>query len=309
MRVSTIIPVFNGANTVASAIGSALEQAFDGDLEIIVVNDGSTDSTPQVLASFDDRIRVVSQPNRGLAAARNAGAAAGTGEFFAFLDADDTWMPDKLAATIARLDHNRSAVLAYSDLLAIDEREGSAASPITPALAHAPSMDELLTRWWPILPSTVVMRREAFAETGGFCEQFRRAYEDVEMWLRARELGAFEYMGAPLVRYRISPIEDRMERYEGDYAIFRARVLARYGRKGRALLRATRDAYVASLGHRGLIALRASDAHGARRLFLRALVHQPLHLKTFLRLVRTFMPRSVALALSGRSRERANQGA
>jgi glycosyltransferase involved in cell wall biosynthesis len=308
MRVSAIVPVFNGAAMVGDGIRSVLGQRFNGESEIVVVNDGSTDSTLEVLTSFGSQIRVVSQPNRGLAAARNAGAAAASGEFLAFLDADDTWRPDKLATTVACLDASPSAVLAYSDILPVDARGQSGHSPITPELAHAPSMDELLERWWPILPSTVVMRRDTFVQADGFCEQFRRAYEDVDMWLRARELGDFEYLAAPLVRYRTSPIADRMERYEGDYAIFRARVLGRYGSTGRQLLRATQDAYIASLGHRGLIAMRAGDTHAARSFFIRALRHKPLHPKTILRLLRTFLPRSIALALGGRSREQVDQG-
>ncbi len=309
MRVSTIIPVFNGASTVGDAIKSVLGQSFNGAAEIVVVDDGSTDSTSAVLASFGNQIRVMSQPNRGLAAARNAGAAAASAEFLAFLDADDIWMAHKLAATVARLEASPSAVLAYSDILPVDARGQSGQSPITPELTHAPSMDEMLERWWPILPSTVIMRRQTFVRAGGFCEQFRRAYEDVDMWLRARELGNFEYLAMPLVRYRTSPIADRMERYEDDYAIFCARVLGRYGSTGRKLLRATQDAYLASLGHRGLMAMRAGDTHAARSFFIRALRHRPLHARTILRLLRTFLPRSIALSLSGRSRGQVDQGA
>ncbi len=79
MSVAVIIPVFNGAATVSAAIHSALEQNFAGDYEVIVVDDGSTDTTAAILASFGARIRIVSQANRGLAAARNAGAAAASG--------------------------------------------------------------------------------------------------------------------------------------------------------------------------------------------------------------------------------------
>jgi glycosyltransferase involved in cell wall biosynthesis len=301
VRVSTIIPVFNGAATIADAIESVLLQDFDGERELIVVNDGSTDSTPAIIASFNDRIRVVNQSNRGLAAARNAGAKAASGEFLAFLDADDTWTPDKLARTVGRLETNPSAVLAYSDIFAIRDNGHSDASPITPALAHAPSISELLERWWPILPSTVVMRHEAFMRTGGFCEQFRRAYEDVDMWLQARELGEFEFVPSPLVRYRTTPEMERMERYEADYPVFRSRVRARYGRRCRKLLRATQEAYVASLGHRGLIAMQAGDTTSARRLFLRALAHQPRDPRTILRLARSLLPRRISRTLAGRT--------
>ena len=185
MCVAVIIPVFNGAATVGAAIRSALEQNFAGDYEVIVVDDGSTDTTAAILASFGARIRIVSQANRGLAAARNAGAAAASGsEYLAFLDADDLWTPDKLALTVAPLDRNRAAVLAYTDVVTVDDHgEVVAQSLIKPRQAHAPSMDELLHEWWPILPSTVAIRRDAFERCGRFCEEFRGAagHEDVRL--------------------------------------------------------------------------------------------------------------------------------
>ena len=301
--VSALIPVFNGAATIARAVDSALAQSLARSLEVIVVNDGSTDSTPAVLKRYYPQIIVVNQPNRGLAAARNAGAAIAKGEYLAFLDADDIWLPNKLALTTAALDRASDAVLAYSDITPVDD-EGSElpSSPITPELAHAPSMSELLTRWWPILPSAVVMRRNSYEICGGFCERFRRSYEDVDLWLRAREQGNFIFLDARLLKYRTTPVSERMEKYEDDYAVFVQRVRERYGARARALLRATRHAYVSALGHSGLIAMRDGDVAAAREKFLRALRYDPTHLKTALRLARTFLPKSAARALSGRTR-------
>jgi glycosyltransferase involved in cell wall biosynthesis len=301
--VSALIPVFNGAATVGRAIESALAQSFARTLEVIVVNDGSTDSTPAVLMGYYPRIIVVNQPNRGLAAARNAGAAIAKGEYLAFLDADDVWLPNKLALTTSALDRASGAVLAYSDITPVDnEGDELPSSPITPELAHAPSIAELLTRWWPILPSAVVMRRNIYEMCGGFCERFRRSYEDVDLWLRAREHGTFLFLGESLLRYRTTPIPERMGKYEDDYAVFEQRVRERYGTRARMLLRATRQAYVSALGHGGLTAMREGDMVAAREKFLRALRYDPMHIKTALRLARTFLPKSVAQALTGGSR-------
>jgi len=98
--VSVVIPAYNAAWCVGQAIDSALAQSFV-DREIIVVDDGSTDDTPRVLAGYGSRIRIVSKPNGGLSSARNAGVAAAQGEFVAFLDADDRWLPAKLARQVA----------------------------------------------------------------------------------------------------------------------------------------------------------------------------------------------------------------
>ena len=93
--VSCVIPVYNGARFVAESIESVLAQAYRP-LEVIVVDDGSTDGTEDVLAAFGDRIRVFFQPNAGAAAARNRGVAEARGGWLTFQDADDLWAPDKL---------------------------------------------------------------------------------------------------------------------------------------------------------------------------------------------------------------------
>jgi len=305
VRVSIIIPIFNGAATAARAIQSALTQNFPEKYEVIAVNDGSTDATSEVLASFGAQIKTVSQANCGLAAARNAGAAAASGaEYLAFLDADDVWLPDKLALTVGPLDQSRAAALAYSDVLPVDgQGEAVSLSIIKPGHAHAPSMTELLREWWPILPSTVVMRRSIFEQCDRFCEEFRGAagHEDVDCWLRARELGEFVYVNRPLVRYHVNLGGDQMLKYQNNFALFTLRVRQRYGSHGRPLLRAMRQGYVAAFGHRGLAAMHVGDMAAARRDFLRALRYDPTHSKTVLRLARTFLPKSLAQALTGRT--------
>src|SRR5215472_10802511 len=112
--VSVVIPVFNEAGVVRRAIGSVLTQEL-APLEIIVVDDGSTDATPSVLGTFGDRIRVLRQANAGAAAARNTGAAAASGEYLAFLDADDEWHPAMLSRTAGLLERNPCAALAFCD--------------------------------------------------------------------------------------------------------------------------------------------------------------------------------------------------
>src|ERR1035437_2839826 len=98
-KVSVIIPVYNGARTVPRALASVFAQSYS-DYEVVVVDDGSTDDTPAVLAGHSDRIHVVTHPKRGLRAARNAGVGAGGGESLAFLDDDDEWMAKKLARCV-----------------------------------------------------------------------------------------------------------------------------------------------------------------------------------------------------------------
>lgn len=102
-RVSVIIPVFNAARTVEQAIASVRAQTFT-DFEIVAVDDGSTDGSIETLRRYGPAIKILRQSNRGPSAARNLGIANSTGEYFAFLDADDWWKPEFLARLIAALD-------------------------------------------------------------------------------------------------------------------------------------------------------------------------------------------------------------
>jgi glycosyltransferase involved in cell wall biosynthesis len=318
VRVSVVIPVFNGAATVGRAIASALAQRFDSDaaashadanqalanqVEVIVVNDGSTDATAEILTGFGARIRVIDQPNRGPAAARNAGAAAAHGEYLAFLDADDAWLPQKLAATVPLLDRNPAFVLVFSDAIPIDANGAPAGeSYVTPDCAHAPTMAEMLDCWWPIIPSTAVMRTATFQTVGGFVEEFRSAaYEDPFLFLVAREHGEFAYVPERLVYYRYESPGVRMEKYLRSREIFLRRVTERYGAAARGLIRGTRRAYASALGYEGLMAIRAGDLTAARRHIICALRERPFDLKNAMRFARTFLPLRLALALGGRT--------
>jgi Glycosyltransferases involved in cell wall biogenesis len=117
--ISVIIPTYNYGRFLREAIDSALAQSYTP-LEIIVVDDGSIDDTPQILAEYGDRIRAIRQDNQGVGAARNTGIAAARGEYLAFLDSDDLWHPRKLAAQIARFEADPSLGLVHCGAESID---------------------------------------------------------------------------------------------------------------------------------------------------------------------------------------------
>ena len=303
IRVSAIVPVYNGAATVGRAIESALDQKFEG-LEVIVVDDGSTDSTGERLKQWGDRIRVVRQANSGPSSARNHGVRVAAGEYLAFLDADDEWMPGKLSKMIGALESARGAALAYSNFVSENEAGREQKDSLVRAdCDHAPSMGEMLTHWWPILTSAVVMPREIFDRCGGFSTEFCAAgYEDPYLWLLARELGDFVYVERPLVIYRAQAIPERMEKYQPGAATFIKLVQRRYGSAARLLIREVIKGQVTVLGYQGLLAMRRGDRKQARRAFVLALRADPLHLRSALRLLRTFLPPVIARRLTGRTR-------
>ena len=117
--VSVLIPTYNRAYIVEEAIESVLAQTYRP-IEIIVVDDGSKDGTREALERFGDRIRYIYQDNAGLAAARNTGLAAARGEFVAFEDSDDVWVPWKLQAQVALMRHAPEIALSWTDMTAID---------------------------------------------------------------------------------------------------------------------------------------------------------------------------------------------
>jgi glycosyltransferase involved in cell wall biosynthesis len=207
VSVSLVIATFNHARLLGDAIDSALAQTLSG-VDIIVVDDGSTDDTPAVLERYGGRIRVLRQPNRGLAAARNTGLAAARGTYVAFLDADDVMAPAKLAEQVAVLERAPTIGWTYCDVLIetvatgatvrASERFGYAARALDgwlfPELIHGNFIPAIAP----------LVRRTALDAAGGFDERLT-ALEDWDLWLRLALLAEARYTPAVLVSYRIQP--------------------------------------------------------------------------------------------------------
>lgn len=302
-RVSAIIPVHNGSATIARAIESVFAQHAQN-FETIVVDDGSTDDTRRILDKYGNRIRVIHLRRGGPALARNAGVAASREEYVAFLDADDEWLPGFLEKATSALEGSPDSVLAFSDILPVDHR-GTPVAHFDRAgeLRRAPTMSEMLTRWWPILTSAVVMSRRVFQLCGGFPAEFTAAgYEDSWLWLRAREHGGFKYIHEPLVVYRMTPELQRMAKYTRGFNIFSRMVRDRYGADGSRLIADLRRSHASSLGFLGLLNLRLGNRAQARSNFVCALRYRPTSTRNALRVARTFLPYRLARMLSGRTR-------
>ena len=299
-RVSVIIPVYNGAATIDRALKSVFDQTFT-DYEIVICDDGSTDNTPAVLATYGEKIRVVRQANRGLPAARNAAVRASRGELLALIDHDDEWLPDKLERAVDAMTADPGASLLYSDKVVVNEAgEEFRRSEVRPETAHAPTMDEMLTRIWPITPSTVVMRRDAFDCAGGFCEALISA-EDIHFWLLMREQGHFIYLPDRLVRFTYGQVFPKvLNRDIGPTAIVDL-IRARYGSRADGLVKDFIRHRVRMIANAGVIEMSKGNVVGARKCFIRVLQYDPRHVKSYLRIARTFLPATVRRALGGKA--------
>jgi hypothetical protein len=161
-------------------------------------------------------------------------------------------------------------------------------------------MSELLSRWWPILPSAAVLRQTAFERCGGFNEEFvNPGFEDPFLWILMREQGEFTYIPAKLVIYQTTSAVERMEKYWPGFETFSRLVRCRYGTQGDPLIDSMSSAYFGAWSHRGLIALKNRDRKAARVLFARARRCDRFHMRNNLRWLRTFLPIELALAVSG----------
>jgi glycosyltransferase involved in cell wall biosynthesis len=319
--VSVIIPVFNGAATVAAAIDSALAQEFGGELEVIVVNDGSTDATSSVLDAYRGRVTVLDRVNGGPAAARNAGVRASRGQYVAFLDADDIWMPGKLEKTLEALDSDSGAAMVYTNASMIGAGDEMLGTTYTPAAERrAPTMEDMLSGLWNILPSTSVMKRTTFDAIGGFREEFATGHpqwEDSYFMLVAREHGRFVYLDEPTVLYRVAgsveeslkrrrvwkqdsenPETMRVDRYVRNSELMQRLVRERFGDRAMRLLAAIRRATGGLLVSVGLTAMLDCDRIFARRCYRLALHYDPFNAKTYLRIAWTYLPERIARTIS-----------
>jgi glycosyltransferase involved in cell wall biosynthesis len=162
--ISVIIPVFNCERYVAAAINSVLQQTMVPD-EIIVVDDGSTDATPSVLAALSPSVTLIGQPNRGGAAASNRGVVAATGRFLCFLDADDLWVHDKVARQFEQLTRfpDKEAVFGQVQQFISEDFAPARAHRLACPLAPQPGISKI----------SMMIRREAFERVGLFDSTLR----------------------------------------------------------------------------------------------------------------------------------------
>jgi len=200
--VSVVIPAYNAQAWISETLESVLTQDFD-DFEVIVVDDGSTDDTAAVVANFG-RVQYIHKPNGGAASARNVGIRAARGEYVAFVDADDLWLPDKLRLQVDLL--KRTGLMwVYSDAYAFDGRTGRTLYTFS-KLSRLYTDDVLRPLFLnDFIPSpTPVVGRSVFEQVGYFDEsEILRKREDWDMWLRIAARYPVGLVNRPLARYQV----------------------------------------------------------------------------------------------------------
>lgn len=200
MSVAVIIPAYNAERTLRATLDSVLAQTAAPD-EVLVIDDGSKDTTPEIVRSYGSPVRLLTQANGGPSRARNLGVRESRAEFIAFLDSDDTWESTKLERQLEAFARKSAAVLCYTGLRNVSP-EGESLECVPPA-----PEDVLSTRLRlgnpQIVPSCVMIRRDAFECAGGFLLTLKGS-EDWEFWVRLQEQGPFCAVHEPLTRYTVS---------------------------------------------------------------------------------------------------------
>ncbi|MGH8249496.1 MAG: glycosyltransferase [Steroidobacteraceae bacterium] len=328
VRVSVIIPVHDCEEFIAAAVRSVLSQGR-GDIELIVVDDGSTDGTTQALEPFRGNLELIQQRNAGPAAARNAGLRKAVGRYVAFLDADDWWCSSRLSAELAAFERYPDAGLVFSDFSvvsaggetilplgirwkyplvysaqatpwrrlfastqAVEWNDGSGSA--NRASAYRGRIATWLFRGNFINTSSVLARREALEGAGGFDENLGTE-EDYDCWLRLARDWPFVYVDAPLVAFRRRAGQltapGQAERILRNVATVVERAATRMADSIDPGMVQSRLAAV----HRalGIACLRNGRTREARRHLWRSIREQPAQAVTALLLPMTLLPASV----------------
>lgn len=291
-RVSVVIPAFNAEAHIVETIESVLAQTV-ADLDVIVVDDGSKDGTRERVTRFGAPVKLITQQQGGAAKARNAGVAATDSEWLAFLDADDTWLPDKLEQQFAAASRS-GAPLLFTDRINIGARGPlpERQSDIQP-LVDGEIFEPLLLGNF-ITTSSVLLRRDVFESAGRFSEDpLLPPAEDWDLWLRVAQSHRAAACEAALVRYRhhltgASRNVERMNRARR-LVVERALRLPR----GEALpAQRKRQIWSHTWATNGWDAARHGKRGKALGYYMRSLVAWPARKESYLDMIRVCLARS-----------------
>jgi glycosyltransferase involved in cell wall biosynthesis len=274
-RISVIIPAYNAEGFVRRAVDSVLAQSFQ-DFELLVVDDGSTDATREVLAAYGNRLRLLPKDNGGPAAARNHGLRHARGKYVAFLDADDYWQPGKLEQQVELLDA-QPEIGFCSTATEVADTNGRFLNPWPCCPDAGPFPDILFMNGTVISGSTsgVLARKHLIDELEGFDETLR-GFEDPDLWIRLAARTGYRCIPEPL-----TVVVRTANSVSGNLVNMRRATLASF-RKNRPLLpKQKRGAYwraacASALTDYAKTTYRAGNRRLALRWALEALMRAPL---------------------------------
>ncbi len=295
--VSVIIPCYNGRAYVREAIDGALAQE-GAEIEVIVVDDGSTDGTREIVEGYGDQIRRICQTNGGAGSARNGGISAAQGDYIAFLDCDDIWLPGKIRQQLAYFEERPNVGLVFTDSEFFNEK-----GILVPSnkLVRPPAEGQVLKALFQdnfITTSSVMVRRDCFKKVGVFRKDYRNA-QDYDLWLRIAREYEFGYVNKVLVRYRVRG-DGLTLHFENRY-LTDIRILTEWIEEFPELFPKDDPRVKRRLGHLffklGRYSLHAGERNKARGYLLQSLRTNPKHLRAWVLLIVGLLPHSVTQGL------------
>ena len=275
-RISVVIPVHNRVDLIRETLQSVAAQTYR-DFEVIVVDDGSTDGTPQILAEFLPDIRIIQQAHAGQggATARNAGIRVATGEFIAFLDSDDLWLPQKLERQVTEFQRAPELAWSYTDMEAFDSVTGTTLYRQSGSrrLYEGDILVPLFLQMFVPLVTTMV-RREVFARIGEFRPSPKGT--DYDMLLRIAAEYPVGLVPEVLTRYRVHPqsVTNAMAGTTA-YQSIQAILERAAGHNPERLTPLLPQALANAARQAAFLAARSGHVHEARRLLREAMRHTP----------------------------------
>ncbi len=294
--VSVVIPSYNCGKFIGDAIDSVLAQGYPA-LEILVIDDGSTDDTCNVVEGYGRLVTLIRQTNAGSAAARNEGIRRAAGKYIAFLDADDIWLPGKLAFQIDHMEQHPDVQLCCTKWLVL---QPSSAGVYQLPVVSAPSkvsLDREYSGWLyckllldvEVCTITVVMTRALAQQVGPFDQLLRRG-QDYDYWLRASRVTRIDRIDAPFAVYRMdeSALPRKFPNTNWGLVVL-SKAIEKWGLVGPdgcALPQGKIRIRLWQLNYDfGYVQYRSKRFQAAYTAFAAAFRHRPLHLKTLLYLV------------------------
>lgn len=296
---SVILTCYNEGEKIVEAVKSVLAQtAFDRVREVIVVDDGSTDDSAdlvEALAANEPKLRLIRTQNGGVSSARNKALANVSGDLIAFLDGDDIWLPDKLEIQLPYLARYPAVGLVYSDFYEFDDGAPDALDRVH-TLSYQADDDGLLVDYYlrdaPVMPSTMIVRKQVFDELGGFNETLP-VNEDTEMCLRIAEKFRFHHIPQALVKKRrhagsLSSQQDRLWPYN-------IRLTDEFADRNPSLKPLARKRLSLRAAKVGWGMIQVGDRMAAVKFLLRSLRYDPRQIRGYAYIGLACVPRVVAV--------------
>lgn len=287
--VSVVTATYNMAQYVAEAIDSILDQTYPH-IEAIVIDDGSKDETQEVLTRYADepRVTIIHQENAGQTAAKNRGLTACSGSYVGFCDADNAWLPDKIAKQLQAFAKNKQTGVVYGDVQLIDDKGADLPTPAVPRHSGRITGRLLANNFVPF--NTCLVPREILTEVGGFDETLSMAI-DYDLWLRISTRYDFCYLPQVLARYRIWG--GQMSHRTGERLDNALRMMKKFlSTHGDLVTRSEENrAWAHTYTTRGLWLASTGRRSEAMSDFQRAIEHRPMDLRAWKSLARLILGR------------------